>query len=43
MKILVTGGAGFNLGSRYGIPTVALRYSIVQGPRQQDHGFKARA
>jgi dTDP-L-rhamnose 4-epimerase len=25
---------GFNLGDRYGIPTVALRYSIVQGPRQ---------
>jgi dTDP-L-rhamnose 4-epimerase len=23
-----------NLGHRYGIPTVALRYSIVQGPRQ---------
>ncbi len=23
-----------NLGQRYGIPTVALRYSIVQGPRQ---------
>ncbi len=23
-----------NLGNRYGIPTVALRYSIVQGPRQ---------
>jgi dTDP-L-rhamnose 4-epimerase len=23
-----------NLGCRYGIPTVALRYSIVQGPRQ---------
>lgn len=23
-----------NLGLRYGIPTVALRYSIVQGPRQ---------
>jgi dTDP-L-rhamnose 4-epimerase len=25
---------GLNLGRRYGIPTVALRYSIVQGPRQ---------
>ncbi len=25
--------AGFALGRRYGIPTVALRYSIVQGPR----------
>ncbi len=25
---------GFNLGRRYGIPTVAMRYSIVQGPRQ---------
>ena len=25
---------GINLGRRYGIPTVALRYSIVQGPRQ---------
>jgi dTDP-L-rhamnose 4-epimerase len=23
-----------NIGRRYGIPTVALRYSIVQGPRQ---------
>jgi dTDP-L-rhamnose 4-epimerase len=23
-----------NLGKRYGLPTVALRYSIVQGPRQ---------
>ncbi len=25
--------AGFALGRRYGVPTVALRYSIVQGPR----------
>jgi dTDP-L-rhamnose 4-epimerase len=25
---------GFNLGRRYSIPTVAMRYSIVQGPRQ---------
>lgn len=25
------------LGLRYGIPTVALRYSIVQGPRQSPH------
>lgn len=25
---------GINLGKRYNIPTVALRYSIVQGPRQ---------
>jgi dTDP-L-rhamnose 4-epimerase len=25
---------GLNLGKRYGIPTVAMRYSIVQGPRQ---------
>jgi dTDP-L-rhamnose 4-epimerase len=25
---------GLNLGARYGIPTVALRYSITQGPRQ---------
>ncbi len=25
---------GITLGRRYGIPTVALRYSIVQGPRQ---------
>jgi len=24
----------FNLGKRYDLPTVALRYSIVQGPRQ---------
>ena len=23
-----------NLGGRYGVPTVAMRYSIVQGPRQ---------
>jgi dTDP-L-rhamnose 4-epimerase len=26
--------AAINLGRRYGIPSVALRYSIVQGPRQ---------
>src|SRR5258708_16752690 len=26
-----------NLGRRYRIPTVALRYSIVQGPRQSVH------
>ncbi|MGH3401111.1 MAG: NAD-dependent epimerase/dehydratase family protein [Streptosporangiaceae bacterium] len=26
--------AAVNLGRRYGIPTTALRYSIVQGPRQ---------
>lgn len=26
--------AAINLGRRYGVPTVALRYSIVQGPRQ---------
>lgn len=26
-----------NLGRRYGIPTVAMRYSIVQGPRQSVH------
>ncbi|MGA1058112.1 MAG: NAD-dependent epimerase/dehydratase family protein [Phycisphaerales bacterium] len=25
------------LGQRYGIPTVAMRYSIVQGPRQSFH------
>ena len=25
---------GLNLGRRYGIPTVCMRYSIVQGPRQ---------
>jgi len=25
---------GFALGRRYGIPTTAMRYSIVQGPRQ---------
>jgi dTDP-L-rhamnose 4-epimerase len=24
----------FTLGKRYGVPTVAMRYSIVQGPRQ---------
>lgn len=29
--------AALNLGRRYGIPTVALRYSIVQGPRQSVH------
>lgn len=29
--------AAVNLGARYGIPTVALRYSIVQGPRQSVH------
>ena len=28
---------GLNLGRRWGIPTVALRYSIVQGPRQSFH------
>jgi dTDP-L-rhamnose 4-epimerase len=26
-----------SLGKRYGIPTVAMRYSIVQGPRQSFH------
>ena len=26
--------AAINLGRRYGVPTTALRYSIVQGPRQ---------
>jgi len=26
-----------NLGRRYGIPTVCMRYSIVQGPRQSFH------
>ncbi len=26
-----------NLGKRYGIPTVVLRYSITQGPRQSFH------
>ena len=26
-----------SLGERYGIPTVTLRYSIVQGPRQSHH------
>jgi len=26
-----------NLGRRYGIPTVAMRYSIVQGPRQSPY------
>ena len=26
-----------NLGRRYGVPTVSLRYSIVQGPRQSAH------
>src|SRR5260370_26614144 len=26
-----------NLGRRHGLPTVALRYSIVQGPRQSVH------
>lgn len=28
---------GLQLGRRYGIPTVALRYSIVQGPRNSLH------
>ncbi len=28
---------GMQLGKRYGIPTVALRYSIVQGPRNSPH------
>ncbi|MGB6430904.1 MAG: SDR family NAD(P)-dependent oxidoreductase [Candidatus Acidiferrales bacterium] len=28
---------GLALGRRYGIPTVALRYSIVQGPRNSPH------
>ncbi len=28
-----------NLGRRYDIPTVALRYSIVQGPRQSFHNL----
>jgi dTDP-L-rhamnose 4-epimerase len=28
---------GVALGRRYGIPTVALRYSIVQGPRNSPH------
>ncbi len=28
---------GIELGRRYGIPTVALRYSIVQGPRNSLH------
>jgi dTDP-L-rhamnose 4-epimerase len=27
----------FTLGKRYGIPTVALRYGITQGPRQSIH------
>lgn len=29
--------AALNLGRMYGIPTVAMRYSIVQGPRQSLH------
>jgi dTDP-L-rhamnose 4-epimerase len=34
MSKLAEETAAVNLGRRYGIPTVALRYSIVQGPRQ---------
>ena len=29
--------AAIHLGRRYGIPSVAMRYSIVQGPRQSFH------
>lgn len=29
--------AAIHIGRRYGIPTTALRYSIVQGPRQSFH------
>jgi dTDP-L-rhamnose 4-epimerase len=32
-----------NLGRRYGIPTVALRYSIVQGPRQSVYNANSGA
>ena len=31
--------AGKHLGSRYGIPTVSMRYSIVQGPRNSFYSF----
>jgi dTDP-L-rhamnose 4-epimerase len=34
MSKLAEETVAINLGRRYGIPTVALRYSIVQGPRQ---------
>jgi len=34
MSKLAAETVAINLGRRYGIPTVALRYSIVQGPRQ---------
>jgi dTDP-L-rhamnose 4-epimerase len=34
MSKLAQETVAINLGRRYGIPTVALRYSIVQGPRQ---------
>lgn len=33
----------FSLGKRYGIPTVALRYSIVQGPRQSFYNLYSGA
>jgi len=34
MSKLAQETVAINLGARYGVPTVALRYSIVQGPRQ---------
>ena len=37
MSKLAAETVAINLGRRYDIPTVALRYSIVQGPRQSVH------
>lgn len=34
---------GLRLGKTYGIPTVALRYSIVQGPRQSPYNLYSGA
>jgi len=34
---------GFSLGRRYRIPTVCLRYSIVQGPRQSPYNLYSGA
>ena len=34
---------GLALGQRYGIPTVCLRYSIVQGPRQSPYNLYSGA
>lgn len=34
---------GLTLGKRYGIPTICLRYSIVQGPRQSPYNLYSGA